>query len=222
MGWFSWTRKNKNKPKANIEPVAEPLPQTEHQRALLQRFVEEINTLYKQRNERRMKWIRKINTRVNLNNQNSYVFTPYENEAVVYLVRLLRALEKDPNPFFFNEAYAEFLRTKNDYVKTNTNIFPKRAKTVPLINSVLRKMRLYSKQLNMNTNNWNHRTPTPRPRIESFDSFSNSESNTNTNTTVLSLPSLRQLRNNTRYTPKKRLQGRIVKSNPNTPPQEEV
>jgi hypothetical protein len=220
MGWFSWTRKNK--PKTTPEPVLESLPQTLHQRALVEKFVEEINKLYQQRNTRRMKWIRKINRPMNLNNPNSYIFSPYENEAVVYLVGVLRALEKDPNPFFFNEAYAEFLRTKNDYVKTNTNIFPKRAKSVPLINSVLRKMRVYSKQLNMNTNNWNHRTPTPRPRIESFHSFSNTETNTNINTSVSTLPSLQQLRNNTRYTPKKRLQGRIVKPNLNRPPPEEV
>jgi len=217
MGLFSWTRKNKPNIQANL--VREPDPPTPHQAALIEKFVEEINKVYQQRNTRRMKWIRKINTPMNPNNQNSYIFSPYENEAVVYLVGVLQSLQKDPNPFFFHEAYAEFLRTKNDYVKNNTNIFPKRAKSVPVINSVLRKMRVYSKQLEANTNNWNHRTPTPRPRVESFSTFSNSEPNTNTSASTL--PSLQQLRNNTRHKPKRRIQGRIVKSNPNRPPPEE-
>lgn len=195
-------------------------PQTPHQKALLQKFFQEIGSLAKERNTRRVKWIQKIgkgNMNENLSNPNSYVYSPYETEALNYLVNLYFALEKDPNPFFFNEAYAEFLRTKNHYVKNNTNVFPKRAKSVPLINSVLRKMRLYSKQLE--TNNLDNRRPsTPRLRKSSFDTFSDEEINTNDK---ISLPSLRQLRNNTRRRPTRRLQG-IVKSSPNTPPPEEV
>jgi hypothetical protein len=216
MGWFSWTRKNKSKPIS--EALQEEVPQTPHQVALLQKFTEEINKLYKQRNIRRTEWIRKLNRKTNKNNQNSYIYSPYENEAIVYLIHLLRKLEKDPNPFFFNEAYAEFVQTKNQFVKNNTNIFSKRNKSVPLINSVLRKMRVYSKQLENTTNNWNNRSPRSRSRIESFDTFSNTESNLNTNTSGSSLPSLQQLRENTRYRPTRRLKGRIVKSNPNTQP----
>jgi hypothetical protein len=212
MAWLSWTRKNK--PKLINKPVNQPqrVEQTPDQKALIKKFSEEINNLHTQRNTRRIEWIRKNNKRIHLNNQNSLVFSPYENEAIVYLMSLLRALESDPNPFFFNEAYADFLQTKNDYIKQNTNIFPKRARSVPLIDSVLRKMRLYSKQLE------NNKLTTPRAFRNSFHNLSTNGSNTNRS----SFSSLQNLRNSIQHQPTRRLKGRVVSANLNRPPLEEV
>jgi hypothetical protein len=139
------------------------------------------------------------------------MFIPYETPAIEYLLTLLDALKTDSNPFFFNEAYAEFLQTTNAFVQANRNVFPKRKTSLPLINGVLRRMRYYAARLN-NTNN---SLVTPRVLRRSLESFSTTESNEDSNQ---HLPSLQSLRNNTRYRPPRRLKGKVVRPNPNTQP----
>lgn len=201
MGWPSWTRKQKNVIPKNVStpPVQPPTP---HQFALIEKLKEEIRTLVSERDKRRVNWIRRLHT----SNVNTY--SPYENVAIDYLLRVLQELQKDPNPFFFNEAYRTYLRTKNQFVKNNTNVFQKRSKSLPLINTVFRRMRLYTQQLTNENFEPNQDLLPRRRRTSTFSTFSNSESN---NEEVL--PSLQQLRNNTRYKPTRRLRGRIVKSN---------
>lgn len=233
-----FTRKKKQN---NTPPPEDPIqtPMTPHQAALIKKLAQEIVALDKSR-ERRLNQFRK--TIMNTSTTNIYIYSPYEIPAVHYLTNLLKALQSDPNPFFFNEAYAEFLRTKNEYVRSNTNVyFQKRKKSLPLINGVLRRMRQYAARLNNNTNSFN-----TLPRIsmtrrrESFDSVANNALNTFSNTESTgsshpSLPSLRSLRNNTRnlrvaenaaraasrvHTPKQRLKGK--NPSPGTPPPTEV
>ena len=207
MGFFSWTRKQKKPKQNNTLPLPQNRP-TPHQLALIERLKEEIRKLIQERDKRRVNWIRTINK--------SNTYSPYENVAIDYLIQVLQDLQKDPNPFFFNEAYRTYLQIKNQFVKTNTNVFQKRSKSIPLINGVLRRMRLYTKELN-NTNT-NNSTPVPRRRTSTFSTFSNSESTTESQP---SFYTLQQLRNNTRYRPTRRLKGRIVKPNRGTPPLEE-
>jgi hypothetical protein len=209
MGFFRWTRKQ-NKPKQNNTLLPPPPPPTPHQLALIERLKEEIRNLIAQRDKRRVNWIRKLST----SNQNTY--SPYENVAIDYLIQVLEELQKDQNPFFFNEAYRTFLDTKNQFVKSNTNVFQKRSKSLPLINSIFRRMRLYTQKLN-NNNTPNNSASLPRRRTSTFSTFSDTESNTEP-----TLFTIQQLRNNTRYRPTRRLKGRIVKPNQGTPPLEEV
>lgn len=211
MGWFSKTRKQ-NKPKQNnTRPPPLPSPPTPHQLALIERLKEEIRNLIAQRDKRRVNWIRKLST------SNTNTYSPYENVAIDYLIKVLQELQQDQNPFFFNEAYRSFLHTKNQFVKSNTNLFQKRSKSLPLINSVFRRMRLYTQQLS-NTNNTNNSASLPRRRTSTFSNVSDSDSNTES---APSMFTLQQLRNNTRYRPTRRLKGRIVKPNRGTPPLEE-
>lgn len=218
MGIFSWTRKNKPK----NTPIAPPAPntpfeQTPHQLALIEKLKEEIRALFQQRDARRVEWIRKINRPVNVNNQNSYIYSPYENEAIEYLLGVLEELKKDSNPFFFNEAYREFLHKRNSMIQGNTNIFRKTTKSLPIVNSVLSRMRRFTAQLN-NVNN-GLRTPSLRVHKESFNSFSNVASNNNTITKMVKT-TLKQLRENTRYRPKRRLHARRVNLGTQSPEEE--
>ena len=232
-----FTRKKKQN---NTPPPEDPIqtPMTPHQAALIKKLAQEIVALDKSR-ERRLNQFRKTI----MNTSTTNIYSPYEIPALHYLTNLLKALQSDPNPFFFNEAYAEFLGTKNEYVRSNTNVyFQKRKKSLPLINGVLRRMRQYAARLNNNTNSFNTlpRTPMTRRR-ESFDSVANNDalntfSNTeSTGSRLPSLPSLRSLRNNTRnmrvaenatraasrvHTPKRRLVGKVV--SPDTQPPTEV
>jgi hypothetical protein len=214
--WNLLTRKTKRNTPAN-EPL--PPPVTPAQAALLQKLAQEIVALYDARKQRSAHFARSL-----LNKNSGTVFNPYETAAIQYLSNVLEELKKDPNPFFFNDAYATFLRTQNDFVRGNRNIFQKRKNSIPLINGVLRRMRSYAAKL-QNTN-----TNTPKPRMRSrrsfgtnVDYFSNDESNGS------SLPSLETLRRNTAelaaltaphvYT--RRLKGRVVKPNQGRPPLKE-
>ena len=208
MGLFNrFTRKTKQ-PNQQTEPL--PFSPTPHHAALIQKLAQEIITLNNTRKKRATQFASTLMTK-----NAGTMFIPYENPAIEYLLTLLEALKRDPDPFFFNEAYAEFLQTKNAFVHANRNIFPKRKNSVPLINGVLRRMRLFTRQLNSNTANWN-RSPSQHSRTNSFESFSNTESNGS------SLPSIQRLRNNTRYRPTRRLKGKLVRPNPSRqPPTEE-
>lgn len=206
MGLFNRFTRKRNQFNQQTEVV--PFLPTPHHAALIQKFAHEIMTLVDTRKKRATQFASRVMT------TNATMFIPYENPAIEYLLTLLEALKTDPNPFFFNEAYAEFLQTTNAFVNANRNVVPKRKTSVPLINGVLRRMRLFTKQLNSNTANWN-RSPS-RVRRNSFESVSNTDSNGS------SLPSLQGLRNNTRYRPTRRLKGTIVRPSPSTlPPREE-
>lgn len=218
-----FTRKNKPKKESNDPLPLSPPPPTPHQAALMKKLSQEIISLVDTRKARSTQFASTIMSK-NAGN----VFVPFENPAIEYLLNVLEILKTDPNPFFFNEAYAEFLRRKNAFVQANTNIFPKRKTSLPLINGVLRRMRQYAARLN-NTNN----SPvTPRPTRRSFGSVSNSQSVfSNTESNSSSLPSLQSLRNNTRNlaaaenaarrrTPRRRLRRKGV--NQGTPPPTEA
>jgi hypothetical protein len=222
MGIWNFLTRKKKKPNNTVNNTPLP-PPTPNQAALLQKLAQEIVALYDTRKQRSAHFARTI-----MNKNAGNVFVPYETAAIQYLSNVLEELKKDPNPFFFNEAYATFLHTKNDFVQGNLNVFKKRKNSIPLINGVLRRMRLYAAAL-QNTNNNMRRPPRPtRPSFNSVANFSNDESNGS------SLPSLESLRRNTaelralnnlqrarRHVYTRRLKGH-VKPNQGTPPPEEV
>ena len=202
MAW-PWTRKKKNTQIVNNTPPPPPTPQQEQ---LLEKLKEEIRNVFVKRNTRRVKFIQNVTKPYNVANQNAWWYKPYENNVILYLVDLLKQLQHDPNPFFFNEAYAEFLQRRN---QLNMN-----AKAKNLTNSVLRKLRVYTRKL---TNNNINESPRLRYRTSSFNSFSNAESSNES----ASLPSLRSLRASidpNLLTPAgrgrtRRLKGHVVKTN---------
>ncbi len=223
MGLWNLLTRKKKKPNNtdNNTPLSPPTP---NQAALLQKLAQEILALYDTRKQRSAHFARTI-----MNKNAGNVFVPYESAAIQYLSNVLEELKKDPNPFFFNEAYATFLHTKNDFVQGNLNVFKKRKNSIPLINGVLRRMRRYAAKL-QNTNNNLPRRPS-FTRRNSFNRVTNSFSNIESNGS--SLPSLKNLERNTAelaalnkrlrgpYVPTRRLKG-VVRPNQGRQPPEEV
>ncbi len=216
MGLFNWTRKKKQnetlkEPNTTIPPPpASPLKQK-----LLQQLLVEVRNVTQKRNARRQQWIRKImnNTTRNYNNPNSYIYKPIENQIIDYLLNLYKNLSKENETHFFNKAYQKFQ-------DINASMTPNNKEKM---NTVLRKLRLFSHKLQQTNTNINNARRTRRSRSRFSSNASNRLSNISTPSVMSSLPSLQSLRNNTEsyeenkktpYVPRRRLQGKVL--NPNT------
>jgi hypothetical protein len=218
MGLFNWTRKKKpneapKEPKNMPPPPVSPLKQK-----LLQQLLVEVRNVTQKRNARRQQWIRKImnNTNRNYNNPNSYIYKPIENQMIDYLLDLYKNLSSDNETNFFNKAHQKFQ-------ETNVSMTPNNKEKM---NTVLRKLRLFSHKLQQTNTNTNNTRRTKRSRSRFSSNATDRLSNISTPSDMSSLPSLQSLRNNTEsyeerkktpYTPRRRLQGKVVSPNTQSP-----
>jgi hypothetical protein len=199
-------------------------------------YIPGVSSKYKPRSPERQKFFKKFaNEIVNIwapkptNPVNRYVERNYETEASSYLRKLYIDLNQANRKDYINKKLREFQR--------NAHALPLSPEAKQIVESKLKKLRIYN-QLLQNTN-----TNTRRLRASTRKRFSSNLSNTSTSSNLTpvnssinaedmgsnsnsntSLPSLQSLRNNTRnyeeepYRPRRRLQGRVIKSNQGRPP----
>jgi hypothetical protein len=222
MGLFNWTRKKKpnTEPNHSTRNTPPPSPSPLKQKLLQQLLVEVRNVTHK-RNARRQQWIRKImnNKNRNYNNPNSYIYKPIENQIIDYLLDLYKDLSYENETTFFNKAHQKFQGTNAGMTPNNKE----------KMNTILRKLRLFSHKLQQNNTNTNNTRRTKLSRSRFSSNASNSLSNISTPSEMSSLPSLQSLRNNTEsyeeskkapYVPRRRLQGRIINPSKQSPTEE--
>jgi hypothetical protein len=226
MGFLNFlTRKNKTK-YPNVTPVSNYIPV--------------VSSKYKPRSPERQKFFKKFAEEiVNIwapkptNPVNKYIERNYETEASSYLRKLYIDLNQANRKDYINKKLREFQR--------NAHALPLSPEAKQIVESKLKKLRIYNQLLqNTNTNTRRLRAST-RKRFASNLSNTSTSSNLSNNSTSsnltsvdpssnsnTSLPSLQSLRNNTRnyeeepYRPRRRLQGRVIKSNQGRPPLGEV
>lgn len=225
MGFLNFlTRKNKTL--QTKYPNVTPVPN----------YIPVVSSKYKPRSPERQKFFKKFAEEiVNIwapkptNPVNKYVERNYETEASSYLRKLYIDLNQANRKDYINKKLREFQR--------NAHALPLSPEAKQIVESKLKKLRIYNQLLqNTNTNTRRLRTST-RKRFSSNLSNTSTSSNLSNNSTYsnltsvdpssnsnTSLPSLQSLRNNTRnyeeepYRPRRRLQGRVIKSNQDRPP----
>jgi hypothetical protein len=148
---------------------------------------------------------------------NRYVERNYETEASSYLRKLYLELNQANQNQFINKKLRE--------VQRNSDALRLSPEAKQIVESTLKKLRIYNQILqNTNTNtNTRRRRSSTRRRFSSNGNNTSTEEDSGFNSNV-SLPSLQSLRNNTRNYKeeerprRRRLQGRVIKSNQGRPP----
>ncbi len=208
LNFLTRKKKNNNTLQTNYKNT---YPNVEY----IPKYIPGLSSKYKPRSPERQKFFKKFAEEIvsvwapKPNNPvNTYVERNYETEASSYLRKLYLELNQKNDKNFINKKLRAFQR--------NADALPLSPEAKQIIESKLKSLRIYNQMLqNTNTNTRRRRTST-RTRFSS-NANNNSTSSVNTNS---SLPSLQSLRNNTknyeeerptfRYTPRRRLQGKIL------------